>query len=359
MPFHLSPKGRGTTYSPPNRFAKEVIVQDDGAWEEIARVDPDFEPTHLRTETLTDDSRSIITTNSSPDIGFSHSLNPYRGCEHGCSYCYARPYHEYLGMNAGIDFETRIMVKPEAPTLLEKTLSKPSWKPVSLACSGVTDCYQPIEKELEITRACLRILTDFRNPVGIITKNALVTRDIDLLAELARSEASLVVISVTTLDSHLAGKLEPRASRPAARLKAIKDLSDAGIPVGVSVAPIIPGLNDHEIPAIMEAAADCGASFASGTILRLPYSVKDIFSSWLDQHFPNRKDLILSRIREIRGGAVNDSRFGSRMTGTGPLAKQIQQFIAVSKRRSGLESPRKFLNDKAFIRRLPGQLELF
>ncbi|MEM7603377.1 MAG: radical SAM protein, partial [Verrucomicrobiota bacterium] len=230
-------------------------MQDDGAWEEIARIDPEFEPERIRTETLVDDSRSIIATNSSPDIGFSHSLNPYRGCEHGCAYCYARPYHEYLGMNAGIDFESRIMVKPRAAELLEETLAKPSWKPVSLACSGVTDCYQPVEKTQRITRACLEVLADFRNPVGIITKNALVTRDLELLSQLAEFDASFVVLSITSLDRKLASTLEPRASTPSARLGAIRELSEAGIPVGVSVAPIIPGLNDHEIPSIMEAAA--------------------------------------------------------------------------------------------------------
>lgn len=359
MPIHLSHRGRGTTQSPANRFEKQSVVNDDGAWEEIARVDPDFAPAKLPTTTLEDHSQSIITSNRSPDIGFSHSLNPYRGCEHGCSYCYARPYHEYLGMNAGIDFETRIMVKSNAPALLESALSRPSWKPASLACSGVTDCYQPIEKKLEITRACLRILADFRSPVGIITKNALVTRDLDLLAELASHRASLVVISLTTLDSGLAAKLEPRASGPAARLRAIRDLREAGIPVGVSLAPIIPGLNDHEIPAILEAAADHGAGFASGTVLRLPHAVSDVFSGWLDEYFPDRKELILGRIRELRGGQLNDSRFGSRMTGTGPLAAQIQQLITISKRRYGLDSPRKSLHTDAFRRRTPGQLELF
>ncbi|MDF1825313.1 MAG: PA0069 family radical SAM protein [Verrucomicrobiales bacterium] len=359
MPFHLSHHGRGTTQSPPNRFEKHAVISDDSAWEEIRKVDPDFEPKRPRTESLEDHSQSIITSNRSPDIGFSHSLNPYRGCEHGCAYCYARPYHEYLGMNAGIDFETRIMVKSQAPRLLEESLAKLSWKPVSLACSGVTDCYQPIEKTLKITRDCLEVLADFRNPVGIITKNALVTRDIDLLSALAGYDASLVVVSITSLDTQLAGKLEPRASRPAARLDAIRQLSEAGIPAGVSLAPIIPGLNDHEIPAILQAAADHGASFASGTLLRLPYSVSDIFSSWLDEYFPERKDLVLGRIRELRGGRLNDSNFGSRMSGSGPLASQIQQMLQVSKRRFGLDSPRKSLNTDAFIRRSPGQLELF
>jgi DNA repair photolyase len=359
MTFHLSHRGRGTTETPPNRFESSAIVQEDGAWEEIAKSDPDFVPKNVRTEYLRDDSQSIISSNSSPDIGFSHSLNPYRGCEHGCAYCYARPYHEYLGYNSGLDFETRIMVKERAPELLEEALARKNWIPTSLACSGVTDCYQPLERKLEITRRCLQVLADFRNPVGIITKNSLVTRDIDVLGELAQHSAAVVVLSLTTLDSELASNLEPRASRPQARLEAIRRLSEAGIPVGISLAPIIPGLNDHEIPAIMEAAADHGAIFASGTVLRLPYAVKDIFSAWLDRFSPGRKEMILNRIREMRGGELNDSYFSHRMTGSGPLAEQIQQLLAVSKKRAGLDSHRIPLNTKAFRRRMPGQMELF
>lgn len=364
MPIHLSHRGRGTVENPPNRFESTSIVPDDGAWEEISRTDPDFAPLRIRTTYLQDDSRSIISSNTSPDIGFSHSLNPYRGCEHGCAYCYARPYHEFLGYNAGLDFETRLMVKENAAELLEAELGKKSWRPAALACSGVTDCYQPLEKKLEITRRCLAVLADFRNPVGIITKNALVTRDIDLLGELAAHRAAQVVISLTTLDPALSSTLEPRASRPAARLEAIRQLSTAGIPVGVSVAPVIPGLNDHEIPALMQAAADHGATFASGTLLRLPYAVKDIFSAWLDQFAPGRKELILNRIREMRGGKLNDSSFEHRMTGSGPLADQIGRLLDISKRRAGFVSSQPGpghlrLSAAAFRRRLPGQLELF
>jgi DNA repair photolyase len=359
MPFHLSGRGRGTTETPPNRFERHAVEEDEGAWEEIARTDPDFEPRKVPTRFLRDDSQSIISSNSSPDIGFDYSLNPYRGCEHGCAYCYARPYHEYLGFNSGLDFETRIMVKENAPDLLERELARKSWKPATLACSGVTDCYQPVERELSITRGCLEILVRFRNPVGIVTKNALVTRDIDLLRELVSHDAAVVVISLTTLDSDLSGILEPRASRPSARLETIGALSDAGIPVGISLAPIIPGLNDHEIPAIMEAAADRGASFASGTVLRLPHAVKDVFSSWLDEHIPDRKDLVLGRVREMRGGKLNESRFGTRMTGSGPLADQIAGILEVAKRRHGLDSPGKALSTAAFRRCLPGQNELF
>jgi DNA repair photolyase len=359
MPIHLSHRGRGTVESPPNRFERLSIESDDGAWEEIAKVDPDFEPRRLRTEFLRDDTKSLITANDSPDIGFTHSLNPYRGCEHGCAYCYARPYHEYLGYNAGIDFETRLLVKERAPELLEAELAMKSWVPTSLACSGVTDCYQPIERKLEITRRCLAVLADFRQPVGLITKNALVTRDLDHLRDLAQHGAVNVVLSLTTLDAQLASVLEPRASRPSARLEALKTISDAGIPVGVSVAPIIPGLNDHEIPALMEAAAAHGATFASGTVLRLPHSVKDVFSAWLDRFEPGKKTLILGRVAELRGGKLNDANFGSRMRGTGPLADQIARLLEVAKRRAGLDRPRDVLSTKAFRRRMPGQMELF
>ncbi|MEX2578227.1 MAG: PA0069 family radical SAM protein [Verrucomicrobiales bacterium] len=359
MSLHISHRGRGTVENPPNRFEKLSVESDPAEWEEIARVDPDFSATKPRTEYLRDDSQTIVSTNRSPDIGFSHSLNPYRGCEHGCAYCYARPYHEYLGFNAGLDFETRIMVKEKAPELLERQLSKKSWQPVALACSGVTDCYQPLERKLGITRGCLEVLAEFRNPVGIITKNALVTRDIDRLGELAAHQAAVVVLSITTLDPELSGILEPRASRPSARLDTLRRLGVAGIPAGVSVAPIIPGLNDHEIPAIVEAAAEHGAKFASGTILRLPYAVKDVFAAWLETFMPEKRELILGRVRELRGGGLNDSRFGSRMTGEGQLAEQIQKLLAVSKRRSGLDASRERLSTAAFRRRTPGQPELF
>lgn len=352
-------RGRGTILSPGNRFERLHIDSDPGAWEEIAATDPDFEPSRPETVILRDDSQSIITNNRSPDIGFDFSLNPYRGCEHGCAYCYARPYHEFLGFNSGIEFETRILAKPNAPALLEQAMAKKSWKPTSLACSGVTDCYQPIERQLSITRSCLEMLADFRNPVGIVTKNALVTRDTDVLQELASHRATVVVLSITTLDPTLAGLLEPRASRPQARLDAIRTLSSAGIPTGVSIAPIISSLNDHEIPSILEAAAAHGAQFATGTVLRLPYSVKDVFSAWLERFEPGRRRTILNRVREMRGGKLNDSRFGHRMRGSGPLAEQIEQMLAVGKRRYGLDRPRKKLSTDAFRRRTPGQMELF
>ncbi|MEO0417140.1 MAG: radical SAM protein, partial [Verrucomicrobiota bacterium] len=259
----LNPKGRGTVSRIGNRFEAHRVVEDGDLLQDLMDSDPDFVPVRPETQIIPDDSQSIITENRSPDLGFNFSLNPYRGCEHGCSYCYARPYHEYLGYDSGLDFETKLMVKKEAPHLLEHTLAKPSWSPAVLACSGVTDCYQPIERDLQITRECLEVLANFRNPVGIITKNALVTRDIDILQRLAHYQAVSVTLSLTSLDTELAGKLEPRASRPASRLKAIRTLRDAGIPVGISLAPVIPGLNDHEIPAILQAARESGAEYAS------------------------------------------------------------------------------------------------
>src|SRR5262245_33486356 len=296
------PRGRGAGHNPANRFIPLYYEEDP------ARLDPDGPAP--RTQFFQDVSQSIIATNDSPDVGFTHSINPYRGCEHGCSYCYARPFHEYLGLSAGLDFETKIMVKEDAPELLRRELMKPSWQPVTVALSGVTDCYQPIERRLQLTRRCLQVLHEFHNPVGIVTKNQLVARDMDILAQMAAYQASSVFLSITTLDGELARKMEPRATQPSGRLAALETLAHAGVPVGVMVAPIIPGLNDHEVPAILEAARNAGACFAGYTILRLPLAVANIFTTWLEQHFPERKDKVLSRVRTIRGGKLNESRFG-------------------------------------------------
>lgn len=344
-------KGRGATINPATRFEELHYELDD--W-----CEPDSEPRSVRTQYLKDDSRSIISHNNSPDVGFDASLNPYRGCEHGCAYCYARPTHEYLGFSAGIDFESRIMVKPEAATLLAAELARPSWIPQHLALSGVTDAYQPIERRLQITRSCLRVLAEFRNPVIVVTKNHLVTRDADYLAELSSVEASAVSVSITTLDPRLAQILEPRASTPSHRLDAIAKLHAAGVPVGVNIAPIIPGLNDHEIPKIAEAAAAAGAEFASYTIVRLPLAVAPIFVAWLENHFPDRKDKILGQIRSIRNGKLNTAEFSARMRGDGPLAEQIGQMFHVSCRRSRLNRANRALSTAAFRRVLPNQLEL-
>lgn len=343
-------KGRGAIGNPTNRFEKIEVERDP----EIPG------PDRVETELLRDTSRSVITKNDSPDVGFEYSLNPYRGCEHGCVYCYARPTHEYLGFSAGLDFETRILVKEDAPELLRKELSAPKWTPRVLAMSGVTDPYQPSERKLEVTRRCLEVLAEFRNPVAVITKNELVTRDIDHLGELAAHGAAAVSLSVTTLDAELARRMEPRASHPRDRLKAVERLAQAGIPVSVMVAPIVPGLTDHEIPKILEAAASAGARSAGYVVLRLPGAVAGLFEAWLEEHFPDRKDKVLNRVRSLRGGQLYDPRFGSRMRGEGLFAEQIKSTFQTFRRRYGLDGGFPELSTAAF--RKPGvaeQLGLF
>jgi len=341
-------KGRGAVGNPTNRFETMALERDP----EVPG------PERLATELLRDTSRSIISRNDSPDVGFDASVNPYRGCEHGCIYCYARPTHEYLGFSAGLDFETRILVKEDAAELLRKELSSRKWKPEVLVMSGVTDPYQPVERKLEITRRCLAVLAEFRNPVGIITKNELVTRDIDYLQELAGHGAAAVNLSITTLDPEVARRMEPRASHPRDRLKAIERLAAAGIPVGVMVAPIVPAITDHEIPKILEAAASAGATTAGYTVMRLPGAVAGLFEAWLEEHFPDRKEKVLHRIEDLRGGRMNDPRFGSRMRGEGIFAEQIRATFQTFKRRYGLDQPRPELSTAAFRR--PGeQLGLF
>ena len=260
-----------------------------------------------------------------------------------------RPYHEYLDFSMGLDFETKIMVKEDAPRLLRKELNSPKWEPQVLGMSGVTDAYQPIERRLQLTRRCLEVLAEFRNPVGIVTKNRLVTRDIDILRKLAEHQAACVAIAVTTLDAELARVMEPRATTPAGRLDAIRELSAAGIPTNVLIAPVIPGLTDHEMPAILAAARQAGACHAGYTLLRLPHGVGDLFTTWLDQQFPHKKDKILSRIRAIRGGEVNDSRFGARMKGEGVLADTVKQIFEVTYKRLGFPGRAK-LSTAAFRR---------
>jgi DNA repair photolyase len=323
-------RGRGAVQDPPNRFAAQHIELDGPL------VDDDGEVIQPRTRFYRDDSQSIISFNESPDISFRAGCSPYRGCEHGCAYCYARPTHEYLGFGAGLEFESRIMVKERAPELLREQLSRRSWKPQPVAMSGITDVYQPIERRLGLTRRCLEVFAEFRNPVGIVTKNHLVTRDLEPLRELSRWDAASVAISLTTLDGSLAKALEPRASTPARRLDAIARLAEAGIPVRVITAPIIPGLNEHEIPALLNAAAEAGAIGAAYSIVRLPLAVASIFEDWLERNVPGQKRKILGRIRELRGGALSDSRFGHRLRGSGPLAEQIRNLFEVSRRRTGL-----------------------
>ena len=320
-------KGRGAAGNLKNRFERIAVEPNPAEADER----PPRETVYLR-----DRSRSIIAHNESPDIGFDASVNPYRGCSHGCSYCFARPTHEYLGLSAGLDFESRILVKEDAPELLHKQLSSPRWQPKTLSMSGVTDPYQPVEKRLRITRGCLEVLAGFRNPVVIVTKNHLVTRDVDLLSELARHGAAAVAISLTTLDDDLRRVMEPRTSRPVRRLAAIERLAAAGIPVGVMVAPVIPGINDHELPNLLSAAAGAGASFAAYTPVRLPGAVAPIFEDWLGRHFPERKQKVLNRVRSMRGGRLNDPRFGPRMRGEGVFADHIARLFDISCRRAGI-----------------------
>jgi DNA repair photolyase len=343
-------RGRGASSNPANRFER-ISLERDADW------DPSQDPAS-KTQFLKDNSQSIITYNNSPDIGFDAGINPYRGCEHGCSYCYARITHEFLGFSAGLDFETKIVVKEDAPNLLRKELASKKWKPQLLAMSGVTDCYQPIERRLQLTRRCLAVLAEFRNPVCIITKNFLVTRDIDLLRELARHNAVEVNISINSLDSDLARRLEPRASSPRQRLETVEMLAKAGIPVGVIVAPIIPAINDHEIAKVLEAAGKAGAKWAGMEVLRLPLTVAPVFQEWLEQNEPGKKDKVLNRIRSIRGGKLNDPRFIERMRGQGIFAEQIRQMFKVARRKAGLADGGPELSVAGFRRPAGDQMEL-
>lgn len=330
-----APKGRGSHLNPPNRFGGPHHVPD------LEHVEHDQEYldslANKRTIYLPDYSRSVVSENDSPDVGFRFSINPYRGCQHGCSYCYARPTHEYLDLNAGLDFETRIFVKHEAPRLLREFLTRDSWRPEVIALSGVTDPYQPIERELQLSRGCLEVFVEARHPVTIITKNALILRDLDLLRQLAAEQVIHVNVSVTTLDAELARVMEPRTSTPTARLNAIRELSAAGIPVRALIAPIIPGLNDSEIPALLEAVGAAGARAANYILLRLPLTVAPVFVEWLERTQPERKERILGRIRSVRAGKLNNPEFGKRMRGTGELADQIRNLFRLFARRRGLD----------------------
>jgi DNA repair photolyase len=344
-------RGRGSASNPKNRFETIERVPEP--------LDDNDEVSSPLTQFLNDTSKSIIAYNDSPDVGFDASVNPYRGCEHGCVYCYARPTHEYLGFSSGLDFETKIMVKEDAPELLRKELSGAKWRPQVLAMSGVTDCYQPGEKKRQLTRRCLEVLLEFRNPVVIITKNYLVTRDIDIFRELARFQCIGVTISLTTLDSKLCSVMEPRASSPARRLTAIKALSEAGIPVGYLQAPMIPGLTDSEAPAIAQAAAEAGATFAGYVALRLPFAVKALFEEWLEQHFPDRKEKVLNRIRSIRGGKLNDPNFKTRMRGDGIFAQQMAELFQIACKKAGINKRWPEFTTKYFRRPDSHQLSLF
>ncbi len=354
LPRHTT-RGRGAAVNPPNRFERIHLEIDPAASAADWGDDPADRPAPA-TQFYYDDSASILAHNDSPDVPFTYGVNPYRGCEHGCAYCYARTYHDYLGWSSGLDFETRILVKHRAPALLRDALAKSSWQPEPINFSGATDCYQPCERHFRLTRQCLEVCLERRNPVRIITKNRLITRDLDLLRAFAAWNGASVLITMTSLDPELASRLEPRAARPAARLDTLRRLADAGVPVGVMMAPIIPGLTDHEIPTLLQAAADAGARSASRIVLRLPHTIKTLFTDWLDTHYPTKKDRVLSRVRELRGGELNVSQWRSRMRGEGPHADNLHNLFEVARRRAGLAPDLPPLNTTAFRR--PGGTQL-
>ena len=348
-------RGRGARSNASGRFEPMQRAEVDDGWGVLDDL-PAF-----KTTVQIDATRTIIATNQSPDISFDQSINPYRGCEHGCVYCYARPSHCYLGLSAGLDFESKLFAKPDAAQLLEKELAKPSYQPKVIALGANTDPYQPIERTWAITRQVLQILAKAKHPVGIVTKSALVTRDIDILAPMAREGLVKVALSVTTLDRMVARKMEPRASTPQKRLEAIKALTEAGIPTSVMVAPIIPSINDSEIEAIMEAARDAGASEAGYVLLRLPLEIKDLFAEWLATEFPDRAARVMSILRSMRGGKDYDARWFERQKGKGPYADQIAQRFRLALRRLELNERKYRLRSDLFVRpvAMGGQLALF
>lgn len=328
-------KTRGTPLNPHNRF--QPIVTDrqyDDGWYQ----DPDNEicPDSVATEVVNEQVRSIISRNQSPDVPFDQSINPYRGCEHACVYCFARPTHAYWDMSPGLDFETRLIAKPNAAAQLRRELDKPGYRVSPIALGVNTDAYQPVEKQREITRDILKVLIEYRHPVSIITKGALILRDLDLLSELADQELCSVRVSLTTLDNSLKRKMEPRTAAPATRLKIIRELAAAGVPTGIILGPVIPFINDHEIEAILEAAASAGSERASWIMLRLPLELDELFQDWLQRHFPQRAEHVMNRIRDLRGGKNYDSQWGKRMTGTGPYADLVRQRFNRAARALGL-----------------------
>ena len=350
-------KGRGSLSNPAGRFDRTGIEAVDDGWER------EETPESVATSVQADRAKGVISTNDSPDIGFEQSINPYRGCEHGCIYCYARPSHAYLGLSPGLDFETKLFYKHDAAKVLEQELANPRYVCKNIMLGANTDPYQPIERRLQVTRSILAVLAKCRHPVSIVTKGVLVARDVDLLAELASQNLASVVISLTTLDAEVKRTLEPRAASPQARLRVIRQLVDAGVPTGVLVAPVVPAITDHEMERILEAARDAGASCASYVLLRLPYEVKDLFREWLAEHYPQRASHVMSLVRDARGGRDNDPNFGTRMRGTGAYAELLRTRFKVAARRLGLDSPRHVALDRTLFRR-PGpagaqlQLEL-
>lgn len=345
-------KGRGTTLFVKNRFEQRELEAFDDGW------DMQEDDRALQTHFYDDQTKTLLSKNDSPDLGFMYSLNPYRGCEHGCVYCYARPSHEYLGMNAAADFESKIMVKRDAPRLLAETFQKKSWEPEVIVVSGNTDCYQPAERKFQITRQCLEVFLRYKNPLGMITKNFLVTRDVDILNELAKDDLVRVTVSITTLDKELTRTMEPRTSTPERRLDTIEILAKNGIPVGVNVAPIIPGLNDSEIPAVLKAARERGAVSAGMTVVRLPWAVEPIFLDWLKRERPLQESRVIAYIKDVRGGKMYQSKFGERMRGSGPIAESIRTMFKIYASKYGLNKQSLSLR-KDLFRREESQFSLF
>ncbi len=347
-------KGRGAITNPAGRFEHARSVAVDDGWSAPEKA-PD-----VATEVRIDSSRTIIARNRSPDVPFEQSINPYKGCEHGCVYCFARPTHAYLDLSPGLDFETKIFHKPNAAELLIEELAHPRYRCKTIAMGTNTDPYQPVERELEVTRRVLEVLHACRHPVSIVTKGALIDRDIELLAAMARDGLASVMISITTLDANLKRTLEPRATAPATRLRLVAELREAGIPTGVLMAPLIPGINDDEIEDIVGASATAGAQSIGYVLLRLPHEVRDIFVAWLMQHAPLKAKRVLALMRELHGGREYDSTFGTRQTGTGPYAELIEQRFAKAKRRSRIgTNPKGELRTDLFVPPHPaGQLAL-
>jgi DNA repair photolyase len=331
--FTQQVRGRGARSNASGRYEAQVREAFDDGW-----TAEDAEPAQLRTTLSAEKARKIITSNDSPDVGFSKSINPYRGCEHGCIYCYARPAHAYMGLSPGLDFESQLFFKPEAAKLLEKELSSPRYKPEFIHIGGNTDPYQPIERTTRLTRSVLEVLERFGHPFTIITKSALILRDLDILGAMGRRNLCRVAISVTSLDRKLARSMEPRAATPERRIGAIKALAGAGVPVTVMFAPAIPGLNDHEMEGVLERAVEAGASGAGYVALRLPLEIKDLFGEWLETDHPDRAARVMSLVRQMRGGAAYDAEWGKRMTGEGPIAQLMSRRFQAAKRRLGLDA---------------------
>ncbi len=352
-------KGRGTVWAIEHRFNERSHAEFDDGWGTLEQAALS-EQAPVQTQVREEQVRGILSGNDSPDIGFDVSINPYRGCEHGCVYCYARPTHSYLNLSPGLDFETRIVAKINAAERLREALSVRGYTPSHLNIGSVTDAYQPAERRLRITRSVIEVLSDTQHPFSIITKSSLVERDIDLIAPMAAQKLAAVYVSITTLDSELARKLEPRAAAPQRRLRTIETLARAGIPVGVSVSPVIPFLNEPELERILEAACNAGARSAFSIVLRLPWEVNPLFQQWLDEHVPDRAARIMARVREMRGGQDNDPRFGSRMTGQGVWAQLLRQRVNKACARLGLKRQRVDLDMTRFRPpRQAGQGQLF